>query len=401
MAVHPDWRMGSDHAVIQIDIPLQAEFLAIPTIKKGSPAELDFQKKIVDAVDNLRDIPLESPDDISMALDSLFTEIESLFTQFARTPKRCSRSRSWWTPECQHALTAYLQNRDIPERRAFYSVVKKAKREYIDSLIVETCKKKCVWNLTTWTKARPTSATSHIIDPDGQPIHSIDSMFRVCKKQFYGAQDRNVDLTAVEAVPAKEEHPFAPFSTQEIYDCLKDTAARSAPGPDHLTWPIIKLIAANAGGCLFLQRLFNACMTFEFWPSQLKASITVVIPKPKKADYTTLKAYRPIVLLSYLGKLREKLLANRIQFDCIRYNILHPSQCGGIQQHSTDDAGVMLVHNLLAAKKSGLVSSCLAMNIAQFFPSVNHALLIAILRRVSFASSLCNLIASYLTERTT
>ncbi|ETW75602.1 hypothetical protein HETIRDRAFT_244654, partial [Heterobasidion irregulare TC 32-1] len=68
------------------------------------------------------------------------------------------------------------------------------------------------------------------------------------------------------------------------------------------------------------------CLRLGYWPSQFKTSTTIVIPKPKKSDYTLLKSYRPIVLLSCLGKLMEKVLANRLQFEGAKHNIFHPNQ---------------------------------------------------------------------------
>ena len=41
----------------------------------------------------------------------------------------------------------------------------------------------------------------------------------------------------------------------------------------------------------------------------------MIIPKPGKPAYDTPKAFRPIVLLNTLGKLIEKMIARRLQFD--------------------------------------------------------------------------------------
>ena len=90
------------------------------------------------------------------------------------------------------------------------------------------------------------------------------------------------------------------------------------------------------------------CLHLGYWPNQFKESITVVIPKPKKTDYSKLKSYRPIVLLSCIGKLMEKVLANRLQFEGAKYNILHPNQFGGTRFHCTEDAGVMLTQHIRA-----------------------------------------------------
>ena len=44
--------------------------------------------------------------------------------------------------------------------------------------------------------------------------------------------------------------------------------------------------------------------------------------EPGKPAYNTPKAFRPIVLLNILGKLIEKMVARRLQFDAVKYGIL-------------------------------------------------------------------------------
>lgn len=72
----------------------------------------------------------------------------------------------------------------------------------------------------------------------------------------------------------------------------------------------------------------------------------VVFPKSKKDDYLRLKTYRPIVLLSCLGKLCEKVLAARLQHEGEKWGAFDPAQFGGTKQHSTVDAGMLLVHHI-------------------------------------------------------
>ena len=70
----------------------------------------------------------------------------------------------------------------------------------------------------------------------------------------------------------------------------------------------------------------------------------MIIPKPGKSAYDTPKAFRPIVLFNTLDKLIEKMIARRLQFDAVKYSILHPNQLEGMAQWSTEDAGVFLTH---------------------------------------------------------
>ena len=67
----------------------------------------------------------------------------------------------------------------------------------------------------------------------------------------------------------------------------------------------------------------------------------MIIPKPA---YNISKALRPIVPLNTLGKLIEKMVARWLQFDAVKYNILHPNQLGDVAQWSTEDTGVFLIY---------------------------------------------------------
>jgi ribonuclease HI len=168
-----------------------------------------------------------------------------------------------------------------------------------------------------------------------------------------------------------------------------------------VSWKCLKFCMKDEETARGLARLYTACVRSHFWPSQLKDSITVVIPKPGKPTYSALKAYRPIVLLSCIGKAGEKCLADRTQFECVKYSLLHPSQCGGVRAHSTEDAGVLLTHHILAARKEGLHTTCLAFDIAQFFPSINHSFLLRTLERLGFHPDLCAFFGNYLQGRRT
>jgi hypothetical protein len=86
----------------------------------------------------------------------------------------------------------------------------------------------------------------------------------------------------------------------------------------------------------------QACVTVGYWPTHFKESTSVIIPKLGKRNYSTPKSFRPIVLLKTLGKLVEKMLACRLQFDGVAHDAFHPMQFGGVAQRSTEDAGIYL-----------------------------------------------------------
>ena len=78
---------------------------------------------------------------------------------------------------------------------------------------------------------------------------------------------------------------------------------------------------------MYLQNIINiadACIDLEHWPSHFKMSLSIIILKSNKVSYDTLKAFRPIVLLNMLGKLIEKVIGNKLQFQSILKDFIHP-----------------------------------------------------------------------------
>jgi hypothetical protein len=81
-----------------------------------------------------------------------------------------------------------------------------------------------------------------------------------------------------------------------------------------------------------------------------------------------------------VGKLIEKYVSNHIQFDYVKHGVFQSNQLGGIMQRSAEDAGLYLTHLVQASWARDLKTSMIAFDIMQFFPSLNHGMLMAILR---------------------
>jgi hypothetical protein len=107
------------------------------------------------------------------------------------------------------------------------------------------------------------------------------------------------------------------------------------------------------------------------------------------------------VLLNTLGKLFEKMLAHRLQFDGVAHGTFKPNQFGGVAQRSTEDAGVYLTHIVHSGWVEGLETSIVAFDIAQFFPSLNHEVLLEVISRLGFPRVVVDFFRSYLIGRRT
>jgi len=122
-------------------------------------------------------------------------------------------------------------------------------------------------------------------------------------------------------------------------------------------------------------RIANTYIELGYWPNHFKRSFMVIIPKLNKVLYDLPKLFQPIVLLNTLGKLIEKVIGERIQFQVTANGFIYLSQLGGLKFKSTINVGIALTHIIWSGWTKNFSTSSLAFDISQFFLSLNHQLL--------------------------
>jgi hypothetical protein len=91
-----------------------------------------------------------------------------------------------------------------------------------------------------------------------------------------------------------------------------------------------------------LRNLVNDSIQKGKVPASWKFGILVPIPKPGK-DSSKMESYRPISLLSCLGKLADRVVTNRFIYHTESQGIISGSQAGFRQHRGTDDVGMEIV----------------------------------------------------------
>ena len=111
-----------------------------------------------------------------------------------------------------------------------------------------------------------------------------------------------------------------------------------------MLWNHLKTILKQDECLNNIVNIANACINLGYWLSHFKKLLTVVIPKPNKQSYDYLKFFCPIVLLNTLGKLIEKVIEERLQFQVTANNFIYSSQLGELKFKSTTNVGVALIY---------------------------------------------------------
>jgi len=141
-------------------------------------------------------------------------------------------------------------------------------------------------------------------------------------------------------MPLPLSSPIKHFSPNDTKFAIQNHTLRKSPGFD--------LITAEAARCLpkrsivLLTHIYNAILRLSYFPILWKFSKIILFPKPNKPpDLVT--SYRPISLLSFFGKVLERLILNHILPIIIEKNILPNYQFGFRAHHST----IHQVHRLV------------------------------------------------------
>jgi hypothetical protein len=140
-----------------------------------------------------------------------------------------------------------------------------------------------------------------------------------------------------------------------------------APGPDNLPFGAIRLIWEWANERIMC--LTKTAMASGRHQSGWKRASGLVIRKPCKDDYTQLKAYHSRSLLSWIGKVVEKVVAEQMSDEADRRGLRNDRQFGSRSGRSAIDAAAMMVDRAHAAWNGCYVAGILLMDNKAAFPS--------------------------------
>ena len=126
------------------------------------------------------------------------------------------------------------------------------------------------------------------------------------------------------------------ITVHEIRSTILGSISKKVPGEDGIPNLVLKILIDSLLPHLY--QIFNKCLDTGFCPTHFRSSITVVLRKPGKPNYTTAKAYRPIALLNTLGKALEFSLAKRITYLTETYELLPHNHLGARRAVSTEHA---------------------------------------------------------------
>ena len=206
------------------------------------------------------------------------------------------------------------------------------------------------------------------------------AMLDIYKNHLWCSHTHDTDATLIpepETDPRREQLPcpqqLKEGEVRKLIDMLKDP---KAGGIDGVTNKFLKL--AQDIIVPYLEHLFSACIRLGHEPSCFKQAKTIILRKPGKPSHLP-GSWRPIALLSSVGKLLERIVAHRLRDLNLEYNILPKTQFG-IAGRCTTKALQKLLDSVYIAWSQNRFATLMSLDIAGAFNRVDRNKLLETLR---------------------
>jgi hypothetical protein len=182
---------------------------------------------------------------------------------------------------------------------------------------------------------------------------------------------------------------------------IQEATPVKAPGPDGI--PNRALQLATAWIKPHLVTVFNQSLHLGYCPKHFKESITVVLRKQGKDNYSIPGSYRPIGLLNTIGKVMDAIIAQSLSYVAETHGLLPSTHMGSRRGRSTEHSIHHIIDKIYEAwnRGRGQVASLLLLDVSGAFDNVSHQRLLHNLRKRKIDEKTVLWIASLLEDRYT
>jgi hypothetical protein len=141
-------------------------------------------------------------------------------------------------------------------------------------------------------------------------------------------------------------------TASEIVDFIQILDLKKASGPDKISHKMLKITPEKIAEPL--QIIFSKSLRQGKYPSSWKIAHVIVIFK--KGDASLSSNYRPISLISCVGKVMERVVYKTVYNYLVRNKLIYEYQSGFLPKHSTIHQLLELYNSILnSLEKKNLV----------------------------------------------
>ncbi|KAI1006649.1 hypothetical protein K3495_g1566 [Podosphaera aphanis] len=171
---------------------------------------------------------------------------------------------------------------------------------------------------------------------------------------------------------------------------------KHVPGADGVSVELLEICRKTIGP--YVTDFFRACTNLGTYPTCFKLAEFVLLPKTDR-DLTTVKGWRPIALLSCLGRGLERLLAKRMAHLAVTYDVVGSQQFGALLKRSETNLVSCVVHDIEEARAAGWAATFVTLDVQGAFDAVLHNRFIRRVREHGWPDHILRWASSFLANR--
>ncbi|KAI0994466.1 hypothetical protein K3495_g13716, partial [Podosphaera aphanis] len=279
-------------------------------------------------------------------------------------------------------LWIFIDNLEVAKRLLTKASSTSSQETFIDALEVAKA-----WKARQIAPPLKVSEDKWLIDP----LERAESLRDSLLTRYNAAQDLDTWETGqIESIPWNASLTLEDVTANTL------SIGDKSPGSDRIT---VRLLRACWGAIGEQVRcLFQACLEHGYFPSAFRVAEVILLPKPAR-DLSTAKGWRPISLLSCLGKGLERLVAKRMAWLAIKHQAVPQQLFGALPGRSAVDLVSCVIHDAEAAMRNNKVTAMVTLDVQGAFDAVLHKRLLHRMRNQGWPRSLCQWVESFLTRR--
>lgn len=281
-------------------------------------------------------------------------------------------------------------------------------RKLLSSLSAPKMNSQRVWTtINRFHGKRISREIKHELKLNGDIARFDEEKVEIFRRYFAKIYERNQDNSKehletdeavkemIEKTRPKTKHVFPRITAKELKGVL-DNLGNTAIGHDGIHNKCLKrhskLLVSH------LLALFNSSFALGYVPPAWKLAHIILIHKPDKDPHDP-SSYRPISLLSCIGKLMERIVKHRLNNKAEKNRLLPEYQAGFRQKRSTLDNLLQLKHNIELSLNRNRHVALITFDIKGAFDAVWHNGLLWKLKKMKIPTYLWCWIHMFLCQR--
>ena len=356
-------KMGSDHKPIIITYEDQMMKIKTRTKYKWKISEADWEKFT-------NEIEQKIPQNFKrMSVNKLEKKLRKTILKSAKDhigkKKITQHTKAWLTPEIKESIKkrnelrkTVAQNRTewIEACKSTAELITEKKKElwkeYVDGISATTSSIQIWRTIKGMDGRRPPDRNNETLEANGKSYTDDKDKANLFAKTYRGfakipiqKEDRitrKYIRRRMKRRPLVHQEAEQEFTMDELDRALSEAKNNKATGEDDIPYEMLKNLGEKAKEILLW--LYNSCWNGNGIPTKWRTAIIKPLLKDGKDPKLT-ESYRPISLTSCVGKILEKLAADRLIFILESRNILNDNQAGFRPNRCTTDQVLKLVQN--------------------------------------------------------